>query len=461
MRTIAGSLIWKEFREQWGDVLATIVVTLAIPVVFLLRDLTSTLSSIEVTLGFYPFLAGVFFGMRAAAGERSRQTAAFLFALPVEPRRLGAAKCAATAIAVLLPMWLTIALGLGLARFVDQSGMSAQYGWALFLIVSLGTLVITLAVAVFGAGARSEVLAAVRGLVAIVLLWIALSVASALVVRYLLTSSQRVQAEHWAPFAVQLAVMAAILAIAFVAGYRRTLVPLAERSMPGGELRCWSPHRLSSPLAAILWKDAAVMSGWSARVLFLSCAISLLLVGVRLFLGERGESLQTLSYVLWGGGFILALLSGVGSLATEIEPQVNAFWRSRPISATMWYWSKFGMGLVTIVVSIALPMGLALSVAGTPDPTGRGLAWSLLLWVVVFSFSVTLTYLIRQPVRAGILAVGCTALLYVAVQSCYGSLAPWDAGAPLQILVPVFATALVASAVGGWWIAARDFAAAV
>jgi ABC-type transport system involved in multi-copper enzyme maturation permease subunit len=462
MRTIVGSLAWKEFREHWGDLLAAAGVTLVIPAFYAVRDPGSVAATIEVMLMFYPILAGIFLGIRAAVGERARRTAPFLCSLPVRPWLLGLAKLVAASVTVLLPLLLTIALGLVVRRLADQQATLGASEWTTYLTAALASLAVMLAVAVFGAGARSEVLAATRGILALVLLWGGLSLVLSLTDRYLLSQSMRHRMDLPIVTHVALVVAVSLLAIAFVAGYQRAIRPVGEPGQAWVEFRGWIPARPNSPLTALLWKDLRVIAAVSVQVLMISLLLSIVFGALVSSAGHTSfleVGMESLSVVLWLGGFVLALLIGVGSLGAEVQPAVNTFWRSRPISSSAWYWSKFTLGLAAIAITIGLPTLVTLPFTRV-DPTEKGFLWSLLLWIVAFSLSMTLTCLIRQPVRAGILAIGATALLHEGVQACYGGHLFGNPGAPLVALVPAFVAALIASSLTGWWLAVKDYSIA-
>jgi hypothetical protein len=469
MRTIAHSLAWKEFREHRWDTLATLAVVLAMPLFYAVRDPGMIRFLVGVELAVYPFLAGIFFGMRIAASERTSRTAAFLCALPVRPPVLGLAKVAAASIAVLLPLVLLAALNELVERWLGSSPEGAL-GWPHYVTCGLAALAAMFVVALVGASARSEARVATQGLLALVVLLITFTLAISLAERHipLVRDALIDPPGNWPQeifgfvvLAAILAVVAPILAVLCVAGYGRSIRPLTERRTRWFDVRGYSPARLASPLAALAWKDLREIAAMCAQVLAGSLLLSLL-VSISAVPQQHVNILhvgmQVLAFALWLGGFVLAILIGVGTVAGDLAPPVNTFWRSRPISASAWYWTKYWLGMAAIVATIALPTLAMLPYTQGTDITGKGWFWSLLLWALAFSLALTMTCLFRQALRASILTIGAVAILYCAVQACYTSFSSWGAGAPLGVLIAVFTVALVASTFAGWWIAVRDVA---
>ncbi|HMC10789.1 MAG TPA: hypothetical protein VKH44_05845, partial [Pirellulaceae bacterium] len=164
---------------------------------------------------------------------------------------------------------------------------------------------------------------------------------------------------------------------------------------------------------------------------------------------------KPLSLFLWAGGFVLAILIGVGAVIGDLQPGVNTFWRSRPISPRSWYWTKYGIGLATLLLAIEVPF---LLIPGAYDLSNTSVLWWPLIWNVTFSFALTATCLIRQPAHAAILAVGAAGILYSVIEAAFGSFTPGEKQAPLAILVPVFLVAFTISTFLGYWAAEHDVA---
>jgi len=142
----------------------------------------------------------------------------------------------------------------------------------------------------------------------------------------------------------------------------------------------------------------------------------------------------------------------------DVQPGVNAFWRSRPILPGMWYWTKYAVGLATMLLAVGIPALYFVGPYADYFTTERDIFWWLLLWNVTFSFALTATCLVRQPGYAAILAIGAVSVLYAVIESAFGSFMPGERIAPMGILVPVFVVAFFVSTMVGWWAAVKDVA---
>jgi len=371
-------LAWREFHElKWPVAAALAIATLA-PLLSALQISEMAWFWVQFNLVFYPFAAGLLFGMHLAAGERGRRTASFLAATPVSPRVLGTSKLLCTALAALLPIVQLGVLG-GLVKSLAGPVAASQSIWMYCGASAVCTLQILLIVGVCGLGQKTELLAAGRGLLALAA-WgtIALGVSHypqwrlLQLVRYLgppidWFDPQELSGinEVWLRVAGFIAVEATLLAlmITFVARYRRAIEPLIEALPWRWRLPGWLPVRLPSPLAALCWKQLRETVPFGLMVLVLSLLLSVVwsLAVVDERAGEpfvRHKAL-TAVYIFataaGAGGFALAMFLGVGLFAYDLEPRTNTFWRSRPISAQQWFWTKFAAGFVALVVTVGLP----------------------------------------------------------------------------------------------------------
>src|SRR5256885_1788769 len=102
MHTRFFALMWKELHEQKWAAISAAAIALFFPVSLLARDSADVWFAVIAAMVYYPLIGGIFFGMRAAAGERAHRTEVFASALPVAPVVLGAAKLAAAMIGALI-----------------------------------------------------------------------------------------------------------------------------------------------------------------------------------------------------------------------------------------------------------------------------------------------------------------------------------------------------------------------
>ena len=496
MHSVVASLFWKEFHELKWSVLAAVFIALMLPFSCLVRVPDLAWGMLQTTFVVYPFIAGVLFGMRAAAGERSQRTAALLAALPVPAWKLGIVKLISTSIATLVPILLLVPLGVMMLPWADQE---ATFGWNVMwpsIISAICTLHILLIVAAFGAGQPTEVRVAVLGMTAIAV-WgiVGLTLHSILdqtpdfqVLRPLAkafcaigpplewfqaTSDSRSAwddfAGEWRLISLPLSMLA--LAIAFPWRYRLALGLVLNRPRfrwPFG----WTIPRLAFPLAALSWKQVRETLPWSFRVLGVAALLSLVwmipeMVGYWYWgFGIHNASLTAAAVGMFAmtatlGGYALALLIGVGTFAPDLEPGISTFWRSRPISVHQWFWSKFVIGFVGLLVTLGLPTSivavLALRslhhLAMPADPL-----WILLGWFGIYSAAVLSTCLVRHVLYAAILAVGLTVASFTIVQF-------WDEAlfAGTSLATPgqdacIWLFAAASAVVLAWQAAVHDFA---
>ena len=184
MRSILLTLAWKELREQKWAVAAAATIALFFPLALALMAYGDgqVWEAILATLICYPLFGGVFFGMRAAAGERAHRTAGFVAALPIAPPLAGFIKLAVTMIAAVSPIVALVLLGSAVLFRVNSEPVAwiGASPWMCLLGAASAavTLHLLLFVAVFGAGQAGEMAAGIRGVLA-VLIWAAAAMCAA------------------------------------------------------------------------------------------------------------------------------------------------------------------------------------------------------------------------------------------------------------------------------------------
>ena len=175
-------------------------------------------------------------------------------------------------------------------------------------------------------------------------------------------------------------------------------------------------------------------------------------------------------------GVVVALVVGVGTFVSEVQPGLMTFWRSRPISPSKWFWTKYLTGLAAVLLFLLVPILLFCVAAWTlggevlpnGEPFGRSRVgpWPL-LWAfasvtcLAYSIAVCLTCLVRQAVYAGILSLG---LLLVAFSiTSFVAFIWWlqwfDVQHVYQFTLFLFCTSVLAVAmlVLAWQSAVRDW----
>jgi hypothetical protein len=224
----------------------------------------------------------------------------------------------------------------------------------------------------------------------------------------------------------------------------------------------WQPQPFSDPISTLIGKAIREMAWLGIGVLTISMLLSFIAGLLQLTAGSRRLSLldsttRTLPSLLLAGGFLLAILVGVGAVIGDVQSGVNTFWRSRPISPRAWYWTKYGVGLATMFLAVEIPAVFFMGSSTGTIAGNRGILYWLLLWSVTFTFALTATCLVRKPGYAAILAFGGMNLFYAIVEGTSHMLGLGEPNAaPLVLVVPAFVSAFIVSTVVGWWAAEKD-----
>ncbi|HEY2412415.1 MAG TPA: hypothetical protein VGI40_09245 [Pirellulaceae bacterium] len=471
MNAIVKKLLWKEFQELKWETAASAAIVLTLPVCLAFRDANLALMTIMPNIWLYPILAGVFFGARAAAGERTGRTASFVAALPVSHRLLGMVRLAATFLASMLPLAMLWVLAMFLNSLVDEnSRMQSPWLSGIFLLALLATISCISVAARAGLGQSTEIragligFAAVLGALMVGGLW--------LFVVLLMLQSHYDQPPPWAEAAMLgCSLIAGIPATIFVAawfinGYSRALGILDTPSLKGWTFPDWRLRIFSAPLSALVGKAVREMGLMGLEVLGVSLLLSIVagMLGItNSIVAGRATTVVELAMgalpvILAAGGFVLALLVGVGAVIGDVQPGVNTFWRSRPISPRAWYWTNYGVGLVTMVLAVEIP-ALLVGLTGGQVGGNHGVLIWLLMWNLAFTFALTATCLLRKPGAAALLAFAAVHILYSLAAAAFDIVTPGEQGAaPPEIIAPVFAVAFFGSTAIGSWAAVNDVA---
>lgn len=401
------NLLWKEWREQRWKLVALVAVVVGLHV--------WALDATEPGYGHYadPLImshsivlpiGSILLAVGLAAGERSHRTAPFLRSLPLDLRKVAAVKLAMTLAVSLIAQAVAVLLTVGLLSLVESSGWQ-QHGtsealnsyrsaiemghWApscLVLSILLSSSLI-LWIAAPAVNSESEVRAGAIGLVVIVALWTAFS-------GLLYWTARGV--EELAP------VVAALpggirpdLGISRVergyllGAFLLTHVPLAwwyisrfgQASDPVGlsprdaskattATIEWLGPPMRSPIYALGWKQ--LRQGVPVALAGAACAVAVTIVVLSNSnpgsggLTEREQLLYSWGYAAEISFMILGvcagLVGGAGAVTTELEPRLFTFWRSRPVSPDLWFWTTFLSGLALQLIVFGVPVLFAAKV---------------------------------------------------------------------------------------------------
>jgi hypothetical protein len=105
--------------------------------------------------------------------------------------------------------------------------------------------------------------------------------------------------------------------------------------------------------------------------------------------------------------FFIALILGIGVCHADMEPQINTFWRTRPINADIWFWTKFATGLTLLLIATYVP-NIILAFFGVATISANMTTNPYLLasaQIAIFASAVAITCLVRHAVYASILTI--------------------------------------------------------
>ncbi len=189
----------------------------------------------------------------------------------------------------------------------------------------------------------------------------------------------------------------------FDSGSRKTAEPLSSQAE-------WLPGPRRSPISAILWMQARESTPIAVAVFLASTGVTLV-AAIGHGLSREHITADFLADVYSNTaivfGFFVALVAGIGVCLNDVSPNINQFWRSRPIQPDVWFWVKFVTGIAMVIVSIYGPI-LLLGAIGLP--VFRTVEYPAVLLipmmqVAVFAAAVATICLVRRAVYAAILSI--------------------------------------------------------
>lgn len=413
-------LIWKEWLElRWKLAALTAIPTgcVALVAAYEPADVASSpMSSLGIALFGYVAIAPIFLTMHTAARERAEGTLEFIRGLPCSPRQVGRVRVVASAVAIAIPILVATALWYGLWSTISKAGLVQPLrprltsgSDVLFELSGAVATFTTTAISLYLWGtamAMNQPTELRAGA-------IALAVAGGWAGWTMFSASQWDNPPYvwyWmyaitaiGPFAggvlldpglsvagrigmgsCQLATWLALIGVA-VRRYG-ALEPETWKLVWAGE------RRFSSPIRALLW-----MQSRQAIPLALGAGATLIALA-----GTQGCDLM----ILAGGAWAIVIATTLFS--ADLEPQLAAFWQSRPIDVAHWFWTKILVGALVILVCLDLPAAVVL------QPRGQS-GWAEMvafatcvpvLHLAVYGFAVLVTCLVRNTIYAGILSMG-------------------------------------------------------
>jgi hypothetical protein len=434
-------LVWKEWRE-WRWPLAIGAAWMTLGVVYVLVYELYHGSATPVASWFDHYLLFVIVGpilvaMKTSLGEVKEGTLPFSSSLPVSLGRQACVRLGASILTLVLPIALG-SLMISVLVFREMNGPlfkgSVEQVLTLTAIATASTVEFLLILSLIGTRLRAQShLGFIAAIVA--LLWaIPLPYSMSLSEPVLLSraivphsflvgyvggatnfSDISLARRVWAPLALNLLLLIA-LGWCFVCCYGRRGVEVVWSSKIRMSWRLPAilsrlPIRWPGRLTALLWLDLRQAVPLCLAGLGFAC---LLTAWVILFgQGYYSDLLQRVAGQLPGSTWIVAVIWGAvvgsGVFASELEPRLEQFWRSRPISPSAWFWVKFLGGLAAVLG--VLDLVTVLVGWGSPysdNPTKIDVAYIAcmpMLHALVYALAVLGTCWLRRPVLAAMLAV--------------------------------------------------------
>ncbi|MEK6258771.1 MAG: hypothetical protein AABP62_09125 [Planctomycetota bacterium] len=469
---------WAERRSLFRLALVYVVVFLGYCVAYEFEYRTRALvASFYATSLTFSCLAAVLLAMSTATGEYSRRTLKFSQSLPVSLSKVAWARllgawgcqvvpivCGAVLITLLLASGLVEQAGLrsDTARLPDRPSMSRLeaigFVWATAAIAVVAAMQLTALLSLLGTRCRNEGTVGFLGAIVVLFSMVLVTIRSTLdsLGQYFLSDwiggvLPLSLAINWgsgdldgstytdlelAPLLVGPVVVSLLVTMALAAWFtRRYGCRLDVSAQPAKPRRRWLPRvampalvsrlgiRWPGRVAALTWLDARQSVPLSLAGLTIAVLITLIglsetqgrgTVAAR-FAGELPSS-------SWFVGLLWAAVVAVGIFSSELKPGLEHFWRSRPISPGVWFWTKFAVGLIAVLGALdGIPALLAWNSPHQRDAGRMGmvyLACMPLLHAQVYAVAVAAICRLRRPIPAAMIAL----LLFFVIDSVLSSI---------------------------------------
>jgi hypothetical protein len=194
-------------------------------------------------------------------------------------------------------------------------------------------------------------------------------------------------------------------------GFRIALPPVLSRI----------PIRLPGRLPAMIWLELRRSVPLATFGFLLAVLMS---IAGLLIERHHGYSFATsvrmdMPHSMFVVAMLWAVVVGSGLYSADLGFGLGVFWRSRPISPGLWYWTKFVVGLAAV---LGVLDGITILVSwNSPRETMRtGMSWAYvgcfpIIQALMYVLAVLGTCWFRRPVIGGILAILGYTLLTVAI----------------------------------------------
>lgn len=446
MNGVWRSLLWKEWREQrWRVALLISLPLLLLPVPWLTGPDYFNGSLLVPLLIFGVPTICIFIGAGLGAGEQSHRTIGFIQSLPSGMERAAIAKLIVGGVTAFLPWLVTSAVVFIWDKWevVDNILPSLPLLWLLLGVVSV-SLVVWAAAA--SANLADEVRGGAVAFLALFAPWALIGIVSQSprlpepVIPFLMSAAPGgifavvTEVEKWTQLgfsasglifllflcATTLTVNCAVT-YSFVRRFGKALKAPARGAIPvarSSELVPLGPPRLS-PGRAVLWRQlretAPLALLGAATILCITLVVSVIVYRESeetLF----GEFAAQLAVSVWAfAGIMISIVAGLGVFLDDLRPELNNFWRSRPINPTQSFFIRYFASLAMTLTALALPTGVILLAVAlnedafrlfqrNSDVTLEFFVSVVLAQAAMFSVSMAAMIFIQRPVIAAIVA---------------------------------------------------------
>ncbi|PQO26646.1 hypothetical protein [Blastopirellula marina] len=471
------SLIGKEWRENQfvlllcgGWMLLGTVYCIGYEVTYQFRAAIGSFSGIAM---LYAVCAALYLATRTSQGEQADGTLGFTASLPVSLRKVAAARIIVAAATLALPILIAAAL-LKLAfvsGLIEQAAprpfpyqvrlpdretasllTSLEQLWSVAVIASLGGTQLLLWLCLFGCWLRSQTqvgfLGAVLGLASMIFQGIFWSSAArpamwqlvygaflpqSLAIQWGYGAEQGGYTDHelaqyrWISLAFAIVVQL-LIGLFFTTQYGRLRGPAAEKKGSRWRWRLpamWSyiPVRPWSPMSALVWvemRQAFPLVLYGFVLALLVTAVTLVMEGHETYSLEESFRSQ-LPHTVFFVGMLWSTVVAAGLFSADLGDRLGSFWRSRPISPAAWFWTKYLVGLLMVLIVLD---GVSIVVAWNSPRNGptEGMSWAFvacfpILHAWIYTLAVLGTCWLRKPVLGGFLAIVAYALFMTVVTS--------------------------------------------
>jgi ABC-type transport system involved in multi-copper enzyme maturation permease subunit len=494
MSSVTKSLFWKESIERRASlglgvawVVGGTVYAIADEAYFRVRAPVGTFYAVCLLYGLF---APVFLAMRTCLGEQTQGTMPFTSSLPASRRQIASVRVGGAVVTLVAPiilgaLLLSLVLSAGVVEQVPPrsevvggtsditlrpalSGIdSVGFTWKVAAVSLAAATELFLILAAIGLRRRSEAHVGLIGAV-VAGAWLtttelprtlregavlrgyegaaATSWLGALLPESLISpasyagphgSYQELEFVErvWGPLLLNVLVLL-VLASLFVLRYGTLRAPAARR----GSWTAWRPPPLFAHLP-IRWRGRGVALTWldlrqSVPIALAGFALAVLITAAGTLIKPAVTFARlpgTISIValLWSG--IVASVA----FSSELQTGLGHFWRSRPIPVAWWFWTKFVVGLLAVVLVLdGIPAVLCPFPAEGEYQSLNRMSWAYLacmplLHAMLYAIAVFVVCRLRRPVVAVVCSFAPFLLISIVTEqfpeiSSYSPLAVYD-----------------------------------